>query len=145
MTGDLSICPSPAPQALRAKWTPDLKAAVPSGHRVPQPACSWRSAGKWSAAGLHASFSSRICGQADGSSPVFPTYHLLGDTGVSGTYWLLRPPYTLLSYCGTGHSGPCTPVHTRVSSSQLRVSGLSGALADKVLGLDSLLSSCRSG
>ena len=54
--GSLHLCPSPAPQALRAKWTPDLKAAVPSGRRVPQPACSWKSAGKWSAAGLHELF-----------------------------------------------------------------------------------------
>lgn len=130
--GSLHLCPSPAPQALRAKWTPDLKAAVPSGRRVPQPACSWKSAGKWSAAGLHELF--RVCGQARWQRSVFPTYRLLGDTGVSGTYWLLRPPYALLSYCGTGHSRPCTPV-THVSSCQLCVSGLSGALADKVLGL----------
>ena len=79
----------PAPQALRAKWTPDLKAAVPSGHRVPQPARSWESPGKWGAAGLH-EHSSGVWGQARWRRSAFPPYHLLRDTGVSGACWLLR-------------------------------------------------------
>ena len=44
-----------------------------------------------------------------------------------------RLTHVLLTLCGMGHSRPCTPV-THMSSSQLWVSGFSGALDNKVLG-----------
>jgi len=48
----------PAPQALRAKWTPDLKAAVPSGHRVP----SLRGAGSPQGSGVQQGYTSSLQG-----------------------------------------------------------------------------------
>ena len=127
-------CPSPAPQALRAKWTPDLKAAVPSGHRVPQPAWSWESPGKWGAAGLQRAlfrglWPGPMAALSLSTLPSSKGHRCLRDLLVAAG----RFTHFLLILCGMGHSRPCTPV-THMSSSQLCVSGFSGALANKVLG-----------
>lgn len=108
--------PSPAssPSSSEGKMDPWSQSSCAFWPQGAQPAWSWKSAGKWGAAGLH-ELSSGVCGQAGWRRSVLPPYHLLGDTGVSGTRWLLRPPYTLSSYSvWYGALQTLYPCHTRV-------------------------------
>ena len=58
--------------------------------------------------------SSGVCGQARWRRSAFPPYHLLRDTGVSGTCWLLRAAlHTSFLFCVVwGTPGPVPLSHT---------------------------------